>query len=51
MGDTVVKTLFAAYQERKDIFRKIEPRASDEDHFRREFFCDLKDFHKTAIQR
>ena len=51
MGDTVVKTLYAAYQERPDIFDQESSDILDQDQFRRAFFFDLKDFHKTAIQR
>jgi len=50
MGDTVVKTMYAAYQKRADIFMKPEHPILDQDQFRRAFFFELKDFHKTAIQ-
>ena len=50
MGDTVAKTMYAAFEKDPKIFTKKEP-ITDEDDFRDEFFFDLKDFHKTAIQR
>jgi len=50
MGDTVAKTMYAAFQKRPDIFTK-KGLIRDEDQFRKTFFYDLKDFHKTAIQR
>lgn len=51
MGDTVAKTMYEAFQKKPEIFMdKVEP-IRDEDHFRKTFFFDLKDFHKTAIQR
>ena len=51
MGDTVAKTMYEAFQKKPEIFTKKGEPMSDEDEFRDEFFYDLKDFHKTAIQR
>ena len=51
MGDTVEKTMYAAFQKKPEIFTKKGKPMGDEDEFRDEFFFDLKDFHKTAIQR
>ena len=51
MGDTVAKTMYAAFQKKPEIFTKKDRPISDEDEFRKTFFYDLKDFHKTAIQR
>ena len=50
MGDTVAKTMYAAFQRKPEIFTK-KGQPDDEDEFRKCFFYDLKDFHKTAIQR
>ena len=51
MGDTVLKTLFKAFQDRPDIFTTIEQPINSLQEFEKEFFFALKDFHKTAIQR
>jgi len=51
MGDSVVEALFKAYKKRPEIFTKTnEDTIQDEEAFKRHFFYDLKDFHKTAIQ-
>ena len=51
MGDTVAKTMYEAFRTKPEIFTKKGLHISDEDEFRKAFFYDLKDFHKTAIQR
>merc|ERR1712029_145892 len=51
MGDSVVGALFKAFEIRPEIFTKAdEDTIQDEESFKRHFFYDLKDFHKTAIQ-
>ena len=51
MGDTVAKTMYEAFQEKPEIFTEKGRGSGDEDQFKKAFFYDLKDFHKTAIQR
>ena len=46
MGDTVLKTLFKAFQDRPDIFTTIEQPINSLQEFEKEFFFALKDFHK-----
>lgn len=65
MGDCVVDALYAAYEKKPDIFSDTGIVSKDsqdmffsgpgsrlsKEAFKRRFFHELKDFHKTAVHR